>query len=277
MASENWPTKGLDYCRDTGEWHEWEQRLLAHIKNGNDSEIVRGVQYACDVMGRPWPELEPPMLDWLCAGGQAWADEDEQWAFTTYIATLGESNTLANEILDKRLSAPAIFYATRCIGGRWRQAEQMILDADTPHAEAVMYGYEDDSDDIENQITVYARDLIGGRWPAFEDKVRRRDCHPATVVSYTLQIIGRRWRVGEECLLNMPDTAALRGALVWYARDVIQGRWKKAEDRLTLSTRHMLAYATEVVKGPLPTTLRNAMTFASSDENVQEYFDSYGR
>ncbi len=277
MASETWLSDGLDYCRQAGEWTEWEQRLLANIAKGDTYMIVDGVQYACDVTKRPWLDLESPLLDWLCVGGQVLADEDVLWAFTTYLTILGESETLAEKILQKGLSVPAIFYASRAIGGRWREAEQMILDADTPHHEAVMYGYVDDSDVIENQITVYARDLIGGRWQAFEEKVRRRTCNPVTVVAYTSEIIGSRWEAGENCLLHSPNTDRTRSALVRYARDVLQGRWMEAEDMLSASTSSMLMYADEVLEGRLPEMLHNRLLLSPSDEDVQAYFEKCGR
>jgi hypothetical protein len=278
MASEDWVSEGLAFCRVLERpWPEWEQRLLAHIAKGNTSEITEGVQYACDVLERPWPDLEPPLLDWLCAGGQVFADEDALWAFTTYLTSLGESETLEDEILRKRLSEPAIFYASRVIDGRWREAEQMILDADTPDHEGVLYGYEDDSDVIENQITVYARDLIKGRWQEFEERVRRRTCNPNTVVSYTSEIIGSRWEAGEKCLLHSPNTDHTRGALVSYARDVLQGRWENAENILSTSTASMRMYADEVIKGRLPETLHNRMLLSPSDEYVEAYFEKYGQ
>lgn len=96
MASEEWVSEGLDYCRDTGEWPEWEKRLLAHITEGNTSEIIEGVQYALEVLDSPWPDLEPPLLDWMCAGGQVWAEDDVLWAFKTYITSGGKSETLEN-------------------------------------------------------------------------------------------------------------------------------------------------------------------------------------
>jgi len=278
MASEDWVSEGLAFCRVLERpWPEWEQRLLAHIAKGNTSEITEGVQYACDVLERPWPDLEAPLLDWLCAGGQVFADEDVLWAFTTYLTSLGESDTLENEILRRRLSEPAIFYASRAMGERWQAAEQMILDADTPDHEGVLYGYEDDSDVIENQITVYARDLIKGRWQEFEEKVRRRTCNPLTVASYTSEMIGSSWKAGEKCLLHSPNTDDTKLALVRYARDVLEGRWEEAENILSTSTTSMRKNAYEVMKGRLPEMLHNRMLLSPSDEDVEVYFQRYGQ
>jgi hypothetical protein len=281
MASEEWVSEGLDYCRDTGEWPEWEKRLLAHIKEGNTSEIIEGVQYALEVLDSPWPDLEPPLLDWMCAGGQVWADPEAVEAFVFYIEGTAESETLANLILEKTLAEPAVLYASRCMEDRWPEAEQMILDADTPRSEAVLYGYHEESDLIQNQITVYARDLIGGRWPAFEEKVRRGECNPITVASYTSEVIGCRWKVAEDFLLGQAQVSTARTALVRYARDVIQGRWKKAEAILCVSPLNMLQYAKEVRKGKLPEALHQAMVMKSfefpDDPDVQKYFAEFGR
>lgn len=279
MASEDWVSKGLDYCRDTGEWPEWEKRLLAHIKEGNTSEITEGVQYAVEVLESPWPDLEPFLLDWLCAGGQVWAEDDVLWAFKTYITSGGKSETLENLILHRRLSEPAILYAMWCLEERWRDAEQMILDADTFWQEAMMYGCEEDSDMIENQITVYARGVIGGRWPAFDEKVQRGECNPSTAVSYTSEVIGRRWKVVEDFLLGQAQVSTARTALVRYARDVIQGRWREAEAILCVSPLNMLQYAEEVIEGKLPKVLHQAMVMKSyefpDDPDVQQYFTEY--
>ena len=248
MESAEWVTEGLDYCRDTGRWAEWEQRLLAHIAQGNTLEIMDGVQYACDVLQCPWTALEPPLLDWLCAGGSVYVDEECLEAFKMYLEHIGESETLEAEILRRRLSAPALFYAKRVIQGRWREAEDIILDADTPHQEAVVYGYKGNSDRVENQISLYARDLIGGRWRAFEERVRRCECHPATVVWYTRRIIGSSWKQGENCLLQLPHAKHTSHALVGYARHIHKGRWRAAEETIARSPSASRRYATQIVR-----------------------------
>ncbi len=276
LNSPNWLADGLEHCHTTGEWPEWETRVLERLATG-DNCLYWAVRYATEVMGHPWNALEPLMLDVLCASGPVLVEDHDAELVNVYVEQFGRSSGLERLILKRKLDWVAILYAKQIFPGRWRKAEQLILDAEKPGNQATLCCFdEDDSGVIESQIVVYARDCIGGRWPAFEKKVRLSDCHPLTAVLYSEEVVGKRWRPAEVLLRSLPKTNAVLSAVVLYARDVIQGRWPKAESILQGSTEHMLQYADEVLEGRLPDHLHVAMTLSEADEYTHEYFAKYG-
>ena len=67
----------------------------------------------------------------------------------------------------------------------------------------------------------------------------------------------------------------LLSAFYYYARDVIKGRWKEAED--TITGIYMFCYAMNVIKGKLPDKMHNMMLLDAIENpnslHVKSYFE----
>ena len=75
----------------------------------------------------------------------------------------------------------------------------------------------------------------------------------------------------EEIILKSQNSSAF----YYYARDVIKGRWKEAED--TITGIYMFCYAMNVIKGKLPDKMHNMMLLDAIENpnslHVKSYFE----
>jgi hypothetical protein len=124
-----------------------------------------------------------------------------------------------------------VYYALRVVGGRWPEAEPIILKTD--------------------DVVYYAEEVIGGRWPEAEPIILNILKNPDSgndiysVVHYAKDIIGGRWPEAEPYIMKDPSLA------VYYA-EVIGSRWPEAEPYIMKNSKEAYIYATYVIKGRWP-------------------------
>jgi hypothetical protein len=138
-------------------------------------------------------------------------------------------------------------YARDIMGGRWKEAEPIILeDPETAleYARDIIGGRWKEAEPFimrDPKIAYkYARDIIGGRWKEAEPFIMR---DPKIAYKYAREIIGGRWKEAEPIILEDPRSA------VEYAKYVIQGRWKEAEPIILEDPSSAVEYAKYVIQG----------------------------
>ena len=166
----------------------------------------------------------------------------------------------------------AIDYASSVIGGRWPEAEPMIIkdslagSADTHefNPEVARCRLADDNSIINYVMKVirgrwleaeptimkdpylaydYARDVIKGRWPEAEPTIMK---NPYLAHDYCKEVLKGRWPEAE------PEIAKNGELAYYYARDVIKGRWPEVEPEIAKNEIWAYAYAKNVIKGRWP-------------------------
>ena len=89
----------------------------------------------------------------------------------------------------------------------------------------------------------YANEVIKGRWPEYEESIKKDPYYAYYAYFYANEVIKGRWTEGEESIKTSPKYAYL------YARDVIKDRWIECEESIKTSPQHAYLYANEVIKG----------------------------
>lgn len=105
-------------------------------------------------------------------------------------------------------------YARDAIGGRWPEAEKVII-------KEIQDSKRKNQSEISNNREIaakYARDVIGGRWPEAEPAIAN---DPYAAYYYARLVIGGRWPEAEPAIAN--DRVARA-----YAKYVIKGPWPEA-------------------------------------------------
>jgi len=93
------------------------------------------------------------------------------------------------------------------------------------------------------RAAIYARNVIGGRWPEAESVIARG---PYASVIYATSIIKGRWPEAEAAIAKDAQAAN------WYAQDVIGGRWPEGERAIAQDPDTAVQYAKHVIKGRWP-------------------------
>lgn len=166
-------------------------------------------------------------------------------------------------------------YALRVIHGPWPEAEPVILSNPwfaVLYAQNVLKGpwpaaEKRIAQDSELALR-YAQDVIQGPWPLGEKSILST---PDSAYYYALNVIGDRDPKVEQALLNLPHSEEWA---VYYAQEVIGGRWREAEPMIAQSADAAVKYAKNVIRGPWP----QAERAISRDETAEwEYNNFLGR
>ena len=97
----------------------------------------------------------------------------------------------------------------------------------------------------------YAMDVIGGRWPEAEQKIKT-NAYAAYI--YARDVIKGRWPEAEPTIVQYPEFAFK------YIHDVIKGRWPEAEPTIMRNPLYACLYASEIIKGRWPEAEPTIMT-----------------
>ena len=141
----------------------------------------------------------------------------------------------------------ALDYAKDVIGGRWPEAEFVIMrrpERAYEYARDVIKGRWLEAEPVIMKSPIwafyYAKDVIKGRWPEAEPYIMK---NPEWAYWYARKIIRRRWAKAEPRIMKNPEWAYS------YARDVFKGRWPEAEPVIMRDPREAMRYARDVIKG----------------------------
>jgi len=306
----------VSYCTNIirGRWHDVEKYI-------NDPEHI--MTYASQVIRGRWHEKEPELLKnlntsfnycWLYSwSGEKWTE------FEDHLIKLPSSPEKDDLIVryagafgrwydaEKLITNPSsiFFYAQDVIGGRWKEKESVIA-KDPRHA--VLYAQEvikGPFPEAEKEIlespwyyeyftfaTGASRSLASqlasqfpsdmtvgevlkiidnGRNADFEKKLLSSTHNQSKAVWYAVNVLKGRWPEMEEKIKKSPKWS------VAYARDVLKGRWEEAEKYISKKDNYLAQYGIEVIKGKLPDVLHNRMIAAamrnSKDRSVKSYFE----
>ena len=147
--------------------------------------------------------------------------KDQNDGGTPYLKRLREEKELLKNGSPSRL----LHHAQYVRGGRWPQAEKLILK------------------DLSTALE-YAQNVLKSRWPDLETLILdRREYFLAYL--YALYVIKDRWLEAESFIPTTPETA------VNYAHKVIKGQWPEAEEVIKQSPFEAVRYA-GFVKGKWP-------------------------
>jgi len=287
----NEPSQILIYSSQVirGRWHEKEPEIL---KNLNIA-----LSYCWNVhswTGGLWTEFE----DHLLTSQQ----KDKENIILQYASVRGRWDAA-----EKLIVTPSVIvsYAIDVINGRWREKESLI--AKDPYA-AVLYAKEvikgpfpeaeknilgspwyfeyftfatsasrllasQLSSQFPSDMTVgeVLKIIDNGRNADFEKKLLSSTHNQSKAVWYAINVLKGRWPEMEEKIKKSPKWA------VAYARDVLKSRWEEAEKYISKRDKYLSQYALEVIKGKLPDVLHNRMIAAamrnSKDHDIKSYFE----
>ena len=88
---------------------------------------------------------------------------------------------------------------------------------------------------------------------------------PACAYFYARDVIQGRWKEAENIICDS-EYAYL------YARDVIQGRWIEGENIIATNSGWAYLYALDIIKGKLPENMHNMMIL-HADDYAKKYFN----
>jgi len=128
---------------------------------------------------------------------------------------------------------------------------------------AILSGAKPVLDDVE-ECTVYARKVIGGRWPDAEPIIAES---PEFSWRYAHDVVCGKWEMGEPAILTGASWAYL------YTRYVIGERWEAAEKVIVEDASWSYRYAIHVIEG----RWKQAEPIIASDPHWRkEYQDYFG-
>jgi hypothetical protein len=209
LGSRDWSTKGLAFCTLHGPWSAWEQRMLKELCVGPSDDFDSAVRYSRDVLKRPWPDLEPMLVQLMPAPDLFQLQSCIFFEFIEYARYHDGSPTLELEILAQGYPAAAFAYAACGTRRRWQAAEPLILSGDTaarPALSTVLGDILDISQwasSWESQAAIYARLFLPSGWPELEDKMARGECHPRVAYEYAVNVLQRPLPPPIECWLTL--------------------------------------------------------------------------
>lgn len=258
---------GIHYCGSLigSRWKELEDSILS-IKETNkrDSLIIKYASLFSSFGS--WPEAESVLED--------------PYSILQYTIRIRHCNrwpekehTLAK---DPRC---ALIYAQEVIKGPFKEAENAILNSSW-YFEYFSFATSSSrklasqlSSQFPLDITVgeVLKIINDGRNADFEKKLLDSTHNQTKAVWYATNVLRGRWPEMEEKIRKSAKCAVL------YARDVIKGRWEQAEKYISKNTKYLSQYAIEVIKGKLPDVLHNKMITAaminSKDKHAKSYFE----
>ena len=132
-------------------------------------------------------------------------------------------NRYEAELLSARNPYRLADYAKTVIGGRWPEAEPVIM----KDPDACVY---------------YAGDVINGRWPEAEPVIMK---DPAIAVKYAYSVIRGRWPEAEPVIMKDADAASTYSMMT-------AGRWPEAEPVIMKDPDAALTYAERVLRRRWP-------------------------
>ena len=190
MASEEWVSDGLDYCRDAGRWPKWEERIVQECDCGTSNILLVGActDYAIHVIKGRWEKCEPFIF----------SDLQNADYLDSYMSQIGGIcpppwTSLEAHILAKTNPTYAILYAGRVLKGEWPDAEHRILESATSPEPHLFFKsltlYQSDPEDMVLCPTAYCTDALGGRWGALEVKMGDGKCAPRVMWEYAREVI----------------------------------------------------------------------------------------
>jgi hypothetical protein len=109
-----------------------------------------------------------------------------------------------------------------------------------------------------------------GRNKDFENKLLNSTHNQKKAVWYAANILKGRWIEAENIIKRSARWS------VTYARDVIGGRWEDAEKTIMKDPKYLADYGVEVIKGQLPIFLHNiliAERLKGQNPRIDKYFD----
>lgn len=152
-------------------------------------------------------------------------------------------NTVDADNRKRVASESACKYAKYIIGGRWPEAEPIIIES----PQAAYY---------------YARHILNGKWPEAEPIIMT---NPNMAVKYAAEIIGGRWPEAEPSIIKDAHATFI------YVQDVIKERWPEGEYSILKSSHLSFLYAVYFIGGRWP----QAESIINMDPTVKNRYDSF--
>ena len=189
------------------------------------------VRYAKKVIGGRWLKAEP-----FIAKDAYWSLEYARFLKDRFPA--GEETILKSKDVGLMVN-----YAKEVIKGRWPEAEPFIAksaDWSLEYAHFLKDRFPAGEETILKSnnpfyIISYAKKVIGGRWPEAEPFIAKDDYWS---LEYA-RSLGQRFFAGERAILDNGNGELM----IYYAKDVIGGRWPEAEPFIAKSADWSLEYA----------------------------------
>lgn len=241
------------------------------------------VDYARDVLKRPWPALEAAMLadnpimntvnaDYHMTGHGKWTSEERTLLqklpriIQRYIVEVKKTPWPEAEAILLRDPQAASDYAIKVLKKRWPQAEPMLQRhayAAVPYAAAVVKGAWPEAEaSLKRQgqySAEYATHVLQRRWPEMEAVMlsqRWHDWHAGIgLYDYQDRYHPERWEAYEKILLRRATDGDTRAVAIRYTKERLNGkRWPELEAAMLESddATGLIEYAETIIGGRWP-------------------------
>ena len=215
FATSEFRTKWLELTRDSYRKSDEEDLIDKYLPLIATSPA--NAYFATDLMSGPYTykewafKIEPYII------------KDPKWA-TFYAMNIKKDRWLEAEPYIAKNPRAAFTYAKHVIHGRWPEGESAIMQ-DTQWA------------------TDYADQILEKRWVEAEEMmIKHSTGNHQELLNYAKKWIKGEWPEGEKAFIQNPR------AIVWYARDILKHRWKKAEPILEMKDPYWWEHYKEVFK-----------------------------
>jgi hypothetical protein len=266
-----------------GRWQEKEPEVLKDVNSAQE--------YCNLVVRERWEEFEKKLLDTSSQSrivqystmygrfheAEIYITEPEH--IINYAISVIGGRWKEKESIIAKSPRHAFFYAQEVIKGPFPEAEKLLLDSPwyfdyfTFATKAFRSLASQLSSQFPPDMTVgeLLKIIDDGRNLDFEKKLLSSTHNQSKAVWYAVNVLKGRWPEMEQKIKKSAKSS------VEYARDVIKGRWEEAESCISKNEKYLSVYGVEVIKGKLPDVLHNKMITAamrnSKDRNIKRYFE----